>query len=49
MDILATGYLKEGALCFTKVTGVDEKTNKDGGKAETVSDLEEETKKNGFI
>ena len=48
MHISATGYLEEGAPCFTEVTE-DEKMIEDGGEAETVSDLEEENKKKGFI
>ena len=44
MHISATGYLEEVASCFTKVTE-DKKMIEDGRKAETVSDSEEENKK----
>ena len=44
MYISATGYLEEGALCFTKVIE-DKEMIEDGRKAETVSDSEEKNKK----
>lgn len=47
MYISVIGYLKERALCFTKVTE-DEKIIEDSRKAETVSDLEEKNKKKGL-
>ena len=47
MHISATGYLEEGALCFTEVTG-DEKMIENGGEAETISDSEEENPKKGL-
>ena len=48
MHISTTGYLKEGAPCFTKATG-DEEIIEDGAEMKTVSDSEEENKKKGFM
>ena len=47
MHISATGYLEEGALCFTEVTG-DKEMIEDSGEAETVFNSEEVNKKKGF-
>lgn len=45
--ILAIKYLEKRALHFTKITGDNEKTNRDN-RVETVSNSEEKIKKKGF-
>lgn len=45
MHISATGYLEEGASCFTKAIADDEKMIEDSKEVETVSNLEKEKKK----
>lgn len=43
------GYLEKGASHFIKVTKNDEKTNKNGKKAKTISNLKDESIKKSFI
>lgn len=46
--ILAIKYLEKRALHFTKITGDNEKTNRNNREVETVSNSEEKIKKKGF-